>query len=32
MKHETGDFQSTDMLRLHEQSWLPDGRRKVKFS
>ena len=25
MKHESGDFQSPDGLRLREQSWLPDG-------
>lgn len=25
MKHEIGDFQTADGLRLREQSWLPDG-------
>ncbi len=29
MKHETGDFQGTDGLRLREQSWLPDGAPKA---
>ncbi len=29
MKHESGDFQSPDGLRLHEQSWLPDGAPKA---
>jgi len=29
MKHETGDFQSADGLRLREQSWLPNGAPKA---
>jgi alpha-beta hydrolase superfamily lysophospholipase len=29
MKHETGDFQSADGLRLREQWWLPNGAPKA---
>lgn len=29
MKHETGEFQSADGLRLKEQCWLPDGAMKA---
>jgi len=29
MRHESGDFQGSAGLRLHEQSWLPDGAPKA---